>query len=82
MEYITTAQIDKYDIIIVDPPAFAKHKSKRHNAIQAYKRLNLVVLKKAKPGALIFTFSCSQVITKDIFRKNNLLRCTRVKSTN
>jgi 23S rRNA (cytosine1962-C5)-methyltransferase len=67
MEYIQTEPLDQ-DIIIVDPPAFAKHKSKRHNAIQAYKRLNSKVFKNAKAGALVFTFSCSQVITKDIFR--------------
>jgi len=67
MEYIQTETMDQ-DIIIVDPPAFAKHKSKRHNAIQAYKRLNSKVFSKAKPGVLVFTFSCSQVITKDIFR--------------
>ena len=67
MEYIQTEQMDQ-DVIIVDPPAFAKHKSKRHNAIQAYKRLNAKVFSKAKSGALVFTFSCSQVITKDIFR--------------
>jgi len=67
MLYIKDAVLD-HDIIIVDPPAFAKHKSKRHNAIQAYKRLNLNVFEKAKSGVLVFTFSCSQVITKDIFK--------------
>lgn len=68
LAYITQLELD-HDIIVVDPPAFAKHKSKRHNAIQAYKRLNLNVFKNAKAGALVFSFSCSQVITKDIFRK-------------
>lgn len=68
MDYIKEAEMG-FDIIVIDPPAFAKHKSKRHKAIQAYKRLNAQVIKKCKPDTLLLTFSCSQVITKDIFRK-------------
>lgn len=56
-----------FDIIILDPPAFAKHNSAKHNAIQAYKRLNTLALEKLNPGGFLFTFSCSQVITPDLF---------------
>lgn len=59
---------DDYDIIVLDPPAFAKNQKARHNAVQAYKRLNLEALKKIKSGGLLFTFSCSQVVDKNLFR--------------
>lgn len=69
MEYIRDFEGElPHDIIIVDPPAFAKSVKKRHNAIQAYKRLNAAVIKKAKPGAMIFTFSCSQVVDTQLFK--------------
>ncbi len=58
---------EAYDVIILDPPAFAKHKSAKHNAIQGYKRLNQRAIEQIKSGGIIFTFSCSQLITKDIF---------------
>ncbi len=58
---------ETYDVIIVDPPAFAKTQKKRHNAIQAYKRLNVQALNKVKSGGIIFTFSCSQVVDKQLF---------------
>lgn len=58
---------EEYDVIILDPPAFAKHKSARHNAIQGYKRLNERAIEQIKPGGIIFTFSCSQIVTKDMF---------------
>lgn len=57
-----------YDLIILDPPAFAKHRGALHNALQGYKRLNAKALSKIKSGGIIFTFSCSQVVTKDNFR--------------
>lgn len=57
-----------FDVIILDPPAFAKHKSALHNALQAYKRLNAVALKNLKPGGVLFTFSCSQVVNREQFR--------------
>jgi len=62
-------QIDggAYDLIILDPPAFAKGLSSRHSAVQAYRRLNELALKKIRSGGLIFTFSCSQVVTRDLF---------------
>ena len=58
---------DDYDIIVLDPPAFAKNLKSRHNAVQAYKRLNAEALKKIKPGGILFTFSCSQVVDKSLF---------------
>lgn len=58
---------DDYDLIILDPPAFAKNIKARHNAVQAYKRLNIEALKKIKAGGILFTFSCSQVVDKSLF---------------
>lgn len=60
----------KYDIIILDPPAFAKHHNVLHNALQGYKRLNMKAIEQIKPGGIIFTFSCSQVVSKENFRKS------------
>jgi 23S rRNA (cytosine1962-C5)-methyltransferase len=59
---------EAYDLIILDPPAFAKHTHVRHNAVQGYKRLNLEALKKIQPGGILFTFSCSQVVDPALFR--------------
>jgi 23S rRNA (cytosine1962-C5)-methyltransferase len=61
---------DKYDLIILDPPAFAKHNDVLANALQGYKRLNIKAIEQIKPGGVIFTFSCSQVVTKENFRKS------------
>ncbi|MBN2668242.1 MAG: class I SAM-dependent rRNA methyltransferase [Bacteroidales bacterium] len=61
---------DKYDLIILDPPAFAKHQNVLHNALQGYKRLNQVALEQIEKGGILFTFSCSQVVTKENFRKS------------
>ena len=58
---------DEYDLVIIDPPAFAKNIKKRHNAVQGYKRLNARALGKVKPGGLLATFSCSQVIDQQLF---------------
>jgi 23S rRNA (cytosine1962-C5)-methyltransferase len=58
---------EKYDVMIVDPPAFAKHISSRHQAVQAYKRLNTNAIKKVNQGGFIFTFSCSQVVDRKLF---------------
>ena len=66
MEYMKNLQQD-YDIIILDPPAFAKHRNKRHKAVQGYKRLNAHAISHIKPGGIIFTFSCSQVVDKLLF---------------
>lgn len=59
---------DKYNLIILDPPAFAKHRGALHNALKGYTRLNAKALEKIHPGGILFTFSCSQVVTKDNFR--------------
>jgi 23S rRNA (cytosine1962-C5)-methyltransferase len=56
-----------YDIVVLDPPAFAKSVSKRHNAVQGYKRLNIAGMEQVKPGGLLFTFSCSQVVDAPLF---------------
>lgn len=61
---------NKYDLIILDPPAFAKHNNVLANALQGYKRLNLKAIEQIKPGGIIFTFSCSQVVTRENFRKS------------
>lgn len=58
----------EYDIYILDPPAFAKSKHKRHKAVQAYKRLNALALKQMPTGGILFTFSCSKVVDKTLFR--------------
>jgi len=60
----------KYDLIILDPPAFAKHHNVLHNALQGYKRLNAKAIEKIKPGGILFTFSCSQVVSRENFRKS------------
>lgn len=66
-EFLNESENNYYDIIILDPPAFAKSTNAKHNAIMAYKRLNLIALDKIKKGGMIFTFSCSQVIDKETF---------------
>jgi 23S rRNA (cytosine1962-C5)-methyltransferase len=60
---------EDYDIIILDPPAFAKNARALPNATRGYKNLNLTAFQRIKPGGLIFTFSCSQHMDKDLFRK-------------
>lgn len=57
-----------YDLIILDPPAFAKHRAALRNALKGYTRLNAKAFEKIKPGGIVFTFSCSQVVTKEHFR--------------
>ncbi len=59
---------DQYDLIILDPPAFAKHKDALRNALQGYRKLNAKAFEKIRPGGILFTFSCSQVVTKEHFR--------------
>ena len=59
---------DRYDLIILDPPAFAKHRGALHNALKGYTRLNPKAFEKIQKGGILFTFSCSQVVTKDNFR--------------
>lgn len=57
----------QYDLIILDPPAFAKHKDSKHQAMKGYQRLNLEAIQKIRPGGIIFTFSCSQVVDRQLF---------------
>ncbi len=66
-KYLEKAGAD-YNLIILDPPAFAKHRGALHNALKGYTRLNQKAFEKIEPGGILFTFSCSQVVTKDHFR--------------
>ncbi len=59
---------EQYDLIILDPPAFAKHKDALRNALRGYTKLNAKAFEKIKPGGILFTFSCSQAVNKDQFR--------------
>jgi 23S rRNA (cytosine1962-C5)-methyltransferase len=68
-EYLNNIK-DKYDLIILDPPAFAKHQNVLSNALQGYKRLNIKAIEQVRPGGIIFTFSCSQAVSKENFRKS------------
>jgi len=68
-EYLNNIK-NQYDLIILDPPAFAKHHNVLSNALQGYKRLNMRAIEQIKPGGIIFTFSCSQVVTKENFKKS------------
>ena len=70
---------DQYDLIILDPPAFAKHRGALHNALKGYTRLNNKALQKIQPGGILFTFSCSQVVTKDNFRNAVFTAATLAK---
>lgn len=65
---ITSANGTGYNLIILDPPAFAKHRGALHNALKGYTRLNQKAFEKIEKGGILFTFSCSQVVTKDHFR--------------
>jgi 23S rRNA (cytosine1962-C5)-methyltransferase len=66
MEYLKNST-EFYDVIILDPPAYAKSMDARHRALQAYKRLNIIGLARLKPGGMLFTFSCSQVVERQLF---------------
>jgi len=57
----------QYEVMVIDPPAYAKSLDKRHNAVQGYKRLNVEAIKKVAPGGILFTFSCSQVVDRELF---------------
>lgn len=67
IEFLRNVPEDKYDLMIVDPPAFAKHRGALNNALRAYQRLNAAAISKVAPGGLVFTFSCSQVVDKEGF---------------
>ena len=67
IDFLRDVPEDKYDLMIVDPPAFAKHRGALSNALRAYQRLNAAAISKVAPGGLVFTFSCSQVVDKEAF---------------
>jgi 23S rRNA (cytosine1962-C5)-methyltransferase len=67
-KFLQQMEDDAYDLIILDPPAFAKHKDALRNALKGYTRLNLRAFEKIRPGGILFTFSCSQAVSKDQFR--------------
>lgn len=67
IEYLKEVPEGKYDLMIVDPPAFAKHRGALKNALRAYQRLNAAAISKVAPGGLVFTYSCSQVVDKEAF---------------
>ncbi len=66
--FLQQMEQDAYDLIVLDPPAFAKHKDALRNALKGYTRLNLRAFEKIRPGGILFTFSCSQAVSKDQFR--------------
>ncbi len=67
-KFLSDMESDKYDLIILDPPAFAKHRGAIKNGLIGYRKLNARAFEKIKSGGVLFTFSCSQAITKDMFR--------------
>jgi len=67
-EYLRESE-GRFDLMVLDPPAFAKHHNVLPNAIQGYKKLNRLAIEKIRPGGIIFTFSCSQVMSRENFRK-------------
>lgn len=67
-KFLDNMQPDSYDLIILDPPAFAKHRSALRNALRGYQRINARAFEKIAPGGIVFTFSCSQAVSKEQFR--------------
>lgn len=67
IDYLRDVPEGKYDLMIVDPPAFAKHRGSLKNALRAYQRLNAAAISKVAPGGFVFTYSCSQVVDKEAF---------------
>lgn len=67
-KYLDNMQSGEYDLIILDPPAFAKHRSALRNALRGYQRLNAKAFEKIAPGGILFTFSCSQAVSREQFR--------------
>ncbi len=67
-KYLDAMDSGRHDLIILDPPAFAKHRSALRNALQGYRRLNAKAFEKIAPGGILFTFSCSQAVSKEQFR--------------
>lgn len=67
-KFLSEMEKDAYDLIILDPPAFAKHRSALKNGLLGYRKLNAKAFEKIKSGGILFTFSCSQVVTREMFR--------------
>lgn len=67
-KYLDRMQPGDYDLVILDPPAFAKHRSALRNALRGYQKLNFKAMEKLAPGSLLFTFSCSQAVSREQFR--------------
>ena len=65
-DFLKSRSLD-YDVVILDPPAFAKHRDAKHKAVIGYKNLNALALKKMKRGSILFTFSCTQVVDRQLF---------------
>jgi len=78
MKALQADELQNYDIVVIDPPAFAKSIKKRHNAVQAYKRLNAMALRKVTSGGYLFTFSCSQVVDTPLF--TNTVRAAAIET--
>ncbi|MDE5743369.1 MAG: class I SAM-dependent rRNA methyltransferase, partial [Bacteroidales bacterium] len=68
-EFLDRMEKDAYDLIVLDPPAFAKHRDVLHQALQGYRKLNAKAFEKIAPGGWLFTFSCSQAVDKEHFRQ-------------
>lgn len=73
--------LSEYDIIVLDPPAFAKRATARHAAVQGYKRINLRAIESMKPGSLLFTFSCSQAVDEKLFTNTIIAAAIQSKRT-
>jgi len=67
-KFLDQMEDGKYDLIILDPPAFAKHRDALRNALQGYRKINVKAMEKIRPGGILFTFSCSQAVNKEQFR--------------
>ncbi len=67
-DYLERMPEGEYDLIILDPPAFAKHRKVLRNALMGYRKINSIAFKKVAPGGIVFTFSCSQAVSKEEFR--------------
>ncbi len=66
LKFLKNSERD-YEVMVIDPPAYAKSIDKRHNAVQGYKRLNAEAMRRVAPGGILFTFSCSQVVDRELF---------------
>ena len=75
MHFFKDKESECFDIVVIDPPAFAKSLAKKHNAVSGYKRLNALAIEKVKKGGMLFTFSCSQVVDDRLFQNTVIAAC-------